>query len=532
MQPFKSVRLYHSRLFSIPIVGELLYRMEIFFIQNYHPRKLWASNFNHPSRQKLFEAINQKYSRVFIRSTKFGNTLNIIKKDKIADFVVSTPDLPKNELFNLMWSLVSCDSVTIRTRQSLGDFLPPHYPIFYDVFIPLRDPLDIMCDPVLQTAQTLALLGHRVNLLAYQHPLWIGIWCWRQLFGCNCQLCRKVESMGMKLTHTPTVLPSHLTHRQYAHNLNRDATERLVAHYLGMNSPAVLWCFDPSDIALARYIDHKKITVLSDIVDYFSSLDRQTDTQIKKSQLLLISQADLVCVNSRVLKQLFSKVRSDIEVVPQGFDLPAFSGKSSHKLPISLKVKRLISKIKSLPGPKLCFIGGLTFRIDFNLITAVIEHHPQATFLFTDAPVVWPSEDKKVNTKSKIQALKQLPNIIWLPHLNRSEVRAVLEISDICLIPYNTNYEFNLYCYPMKLFEYFYVGKPVISTPIEELKHFKGLTYTGNNISSWNKYIRQLSEESWSEKKQIQQRNLAIDNSWNKKTTNILNLLRQKLSEK
>ena len=69
----------------------------------------------------------------------------------------------------------------------------------------------------------------------------------------------------------------------------------------------------------------------------------------------------------------------------------------------------------------------------------------------------------------------------------------------------------------MKLFEYFYMGKPVISTPIEEVKRFPNYVKIGNTVEEWKKHITSLLSHSWPKSYQKKQREMAIANNWSKK---------------
>jgi hypothetical protein len=100
-------------------------------------------------------------------------------------------------------------------------------------------------------------------------------------------------------------------------------------------------------------------------------------------------------------------------------------------------------------------------------------------------------------------------------------VKEMLKHIDIGMIPYDVSQEFNRYSYPMKLFEYFYMGKPVISTPIEELKRFPMYVYMGKSAREWIGGIEKLSSYSWPDMNQKEQRKLAQENSWVQKIDKI-----------
>ena len=77
----------------------------------------------------------------------------------------------------------------------------------------------------------------------------------------------------------------------------------------------------------------------------------------------------------------------------------------------------------------------------------------------------------------------------------------------------------------MKKFEYFYLGKPLISTEIVELNRFSKFVKIGNNYSDWQKYIKEYLKKSWPKSFQKEERKLAEVNSWENKINSIINNL-------
>jgi hypothetical protein len=91
------------------------------------------------------------------------------------------------------------------------------------------------------------------------------------------------------------------------------------------------------------------------------------------------------------------------------------------------------------------------------------------------------------------------------------------------MIPYDISQDFNKFCYPMKLFEYFYLGKPVISTEIMELTRFSDLVKIAKYTSEWEKSIKNIIGKKWPKENILKQRKLALDNSWKNKVNAIVN---------
>ena len=107
----------------------------------------------------------------------------------------------------------------------------------------------------------------------------------------------------------------------------------------------------------------------------------------------------------------------------------------------------------------------------------------------------------------------------------KSETYRIIDEFDIAIIPYDINFEFNRFCYPMKLFEYFYLKKPVVSTQIEELNRFSPIVKIGKDATEWGKMISGILSTTWSKENQQKQRSFSKANSWEKKINNIIDEL-------
>jgi glycosyltransferase involved in cell wall biosynthesis len=261
----------------------------------------------------------------------------------------------------------------------------------------------------------------------------------------------------------------------------------------------IFWIFDPNLIFIYKYFGYKYF-LLYDCVDFFSGP--------YESRLCKI--ADLIVANSHVLQYHLSKLRKDVTLVPQGFRIEDFAN-------IKYKETKL-----NLKRPIIGFVGGINKRLDFDLLFPLVRDNPNWNF------VMWgPLQEKeKFNNIdwSKMQKLISLPNLTRGESVDKREIPRIISQFDIGMIPYDISQDFNKYCFPMKLFEYLYLGKPVVSTNIIELERFQKFVEIGDSAIEWKKNIKRFLSKRLTEKEIKIQRTLAGQNSWQNKITKTLYL--------
>jgi len=263
----------------------------------------------------------------------------------------------------------------------------------------------------------------------------------------------------------------------------------------------IIWCFDSQSLSLVKKFNQNFLSIY-DCIDYYSN--------IQENQL--IKTVNIMTVNSKTLLNLHRHKRKKIYLVPQGFRLKNFK-------PLFLKTKHHFKK------PTIGYIGGINNRLNFSLLFRLIKNNPNWHFIF------WgPKQNnlfKSKNIQTQINQLFHFPNVTFGQSINKKKLSSIISQFDIGIIPYNTSQTFNRYCYPMKIFEYFYMGKPVISTLIPELKQFSKFVKIGNTPKQWQQHIKTLLQKPWPKKYKKEQKKLAEKNSWVNKLTTISQLIDQ-----
>jgi glycosyltransferase involved in cell wall biosynthesis len=132
----------------------------------------------------------------------------------------------------------------------------------------------------------------------------------------------------------------------------------------------------------------------------------------------------------------------------------------------------------NIPRPRLGYIGPVDRRLDLRVLSEVLEAHPEwHMFHFGE---------------SKCLPLKNVHVLAWRPPEELSQIVAGL---DLGFMPYARDDNKNLHCMPLKLFDYFALGKPVVSTRILNLLEFSETIYFGDNAGELCRAIQTALDE-------------------------------------
>lgn len=288
----------------------------------------------------------------------------------------------------------------------------------------------------------------------------------------------------------------------------------LISFFQNFKIPYI-WLFYPQIYSLIKP-SLPCYKLIYDIVDFFTSPQPNLNHKLNNQKKLLLKKANLITAISQNLKISYQKIlpSTKIHIVPQGFNLI----KSS-----SVKTHPEAKKIKKIPN-KIGFIGAINNRLDFDLLFKLIKNTPNFNYIFVGP------QNNDINVKKKpveklSKKLFSFPNVHNIGLVPKNQLSQFIGIFDIAIIPYDVSDKFNRLCYPMKLFEYFAAGKPVISTPIIELKNFPKFVKIGKTAKEWQTYIESILNCPWPQKLQEEEKNLAQQNSWKNKINLILHLI-------
>jgi glycosyltransferase involved in cell wall biosynthesis len=124
--------------------------------------------------------------------------------------------------------------------------------------------------------------------------------------------------------------------------------------------------------------------------------------------------------------------------------------------------------VAQLPGPVFGFFGVVDERMDYGLVAALADANPTGSVV-----IIGP------HTKVDPATIPQRRNLHWLGGRDYSLLPAYVKKFDVCLMPFAIN-EATEYINPTKALEYMATGRPIVSTPVEDVVlQFSGVVQIG-----------------------------------------------------
>jgi UDP-galactopyranose mutase len=210
----------------------------------------------------------------------------------------------------------------------------------------------------------------------------------------------------------------------------------------------VLWLYTPMAVGWTRHL--KPRATVYDCMDELSMF-AGAPPELRLREDELFERADLVFTGGQSLYEAKRKRHPSVHLFPSSVDAAHFR-----------RAREAITDPADqaeIPRPRLGFYGVIDERMDFALLSGVAGARPDWQIV-----VVGPSVPK-----FEPEALAREPNIHYLGGKSYDELPAYLAGWDVALLPFALN-EATRFVSPTKIPEYLAAGKPVVSTPITDVK--------------------------------------------------------------
>jgi glycosyltransferase involved in cell wall biosynthesis len=206
----------------------------------------------------------------------------------------------------------------------------------------------------------------------------------------------------------------------------------------------------------------------------------------------LIEISDLtVVIPKTVFEVLRSKYGRKIAWIPQSIHLPETGAPDGQNATAAEP-----QELRAVPRPHLGYLGPLQGRVDLQLMREVLKARRNWHFICFGGS----------------QSLL-LPNVHRLSWLTPDKMPSCVAAFDVGVMPYDISDAKNLHCVPLKLFDYFAEGIPVVSTSVLSLAEFADAVYFGNTSEEFIGAVEEALVEPLTSAKREARKRIAQEHS-------------------
>lgn len=247
------------------------------------------------------------------------------------------------------------------------------------------------------------------------------------------------------------------------------------------------------------------------IYDYLDDLAVSAGDEITKASARhkkLLDKADIVLTTSSVLNSQVKSQREDALLIPNAVSVIDFKHENTPSIPTDLR------RILELNKPIVGYYGALARWFDYKLLDETVVISPEYNFV-----LIGPDYDGSLIPSRVCER----PNVFYLGEKSYDALSNYLYYFDVATIPFEVN-EITLATSPVKLYEYFCAGKPVVSTRLPECAQYQEVLLVESS-SGFKEAISSALVLSKSQAYQSKVKKIASQNSWEARVREITRVL-------
>jgi glycosyltransferase involved in cell wall biosynthesis len=275
------------------------------------------------------------------------------------------------------------------------------------------------------------------------------------------------------------------------------AAVRRAMRVAGISKP-IVWVSRPEmQFVIGRLEEIFSIYHVVDEYTGYTGLDAQGRERLARVEATVLDGVDLVIVASPELLQAKQGPGRELLVLENGVEPGEYAdARRSGNEPADLA---------RVQAPRIGYSGLIGKRLDLELIHDVAVRRP-------DSSVVLIGKVDERECEDALAGLRRLPNVHFLGEKPATEVASYIAGFDIGLLPYAINLE-TRHISPIKMYEYWAAGKPVVSTAIPAAQRHRFAVNVADSHDEFHSMIGQLLDDS-AEVDAERLIKLAAENSW------------------
>ena len=257
----------------------------------------------------------------------------------------------------------------------------------------------------------------------------------------------------------------------------------------GLRAPRAVVATFPKHFDVLRHFPG--VPVIYDVMDeYPGFFDRWQAQMIAHLHVRLLRAATRVTVSSRVLEQRSRRHARALQWIGNGVE-DEFVRACGSATPDP--------EIAALPGPRLGYLGTLGDWIDIGAIRSLAAAFPRGTVV-----LVGPVRTRLARLPRNVRVTGILP---------RARLPGVLAAFDVGLVPFRRS-RLTDAVNPIKLYEYFAAGLPVVAADLEELRAWRSSLALCASEAEWIAATRGALDEAPDPARRESRRGIAAGRRW------------------
>lgn len=219
----------------------------------------------------------------------------------------------------------------------------------------------------------------------------------------------------------------------------------------GFHEVDLLWIGNPRLISVIKSVRSRAIIYrMSDDVGQF----KQEPASIDQVEARLCTRADLVVATAKSLVEKACQYSDNVLYLPNGVDFELFRHPD-------LTIPR---DLEAIPKPRLLYVGIINDWVDFEMLAYLADARPNYSLV-----MVGPNFGSS-RAVSGLNELARRANVYILGSRPFQDVRRYMRFSEVGLVPFIFN-QLTHGISPIKMFEYFAAGLPVVASKLDEIKN-------------------------------------------------------------
>ncbi|ODU66949.1 MAG: hypothetical protein ABT16_00250 [Rhodanobacter sp. SCN 65-17] len=258
-----------------------------------------------------------------------------------------------------------------------------------------------------------------------------------------------------------------------------DVLDGLIAAEFGKGVTVLHWVYKPDQALRLRKSDRFIYEVYDDYTMDFGT--GKPNTGVAKAEREALALAQHVFFTSEPLHSRKAAGARSASIVGNGVAYDAFA------------VCR-VPHVASVGRPVAGYLGNLSVFFDWQLMLEVCSAMPEIDFVF-HGQIELASDDPNCAIKER---MGQLKNVRFTGRVSRESGASAIARYDVLLIPFVVNDAMHA-VNPLKLWEYYAVGAPVVHTPMEAIRESVPAGLVASGVQEWIAAIRQALQPPMSD---------------------------------